>query len=198
LLFAAFAAALAGCAATPVPNVYVLSAPAPTTAGDEKPAGAQVLLLEAVLIPGFLDSTDIQWRIGPHELRTSPTGRWAERLSQAITQALRDDLDARLATANVVLAGSGAAFGRRVRIDVDGFDAWPDGRCVLTAGWSILDRDARSASTAGRVRVATGPRTAEHGDAAVVAAMADAVDALAERIASAASRLPPPAGASVR
>jgi hypothetical protein len=62
--------------------------------------------------------------IGRYGLQTSPTGRWGERLSVGITQALATDLMARLPQNRVVWSDPGRQKStRELLVDVEG-------RCV--------------------------------------------------------------------
>ena len=74
-----------GCASGVARRLYVLGTPLEST---ETEANGPVVWLRRVSLPDYLDSTDIVWRAGQHGLQTSPTGRWGERLSLGITQAL--------------------------------------------------------------------------------------------------------------
>jgi uncharacterized protein len=150
-----------------------------------------VIQLERVLVPDYLDTTDIEMRVGAHEIRESATGRFAERLSLGVTQALRSELASRLAPYTVAIAHAAEAPARRILVNVDAFDVWPSGRCVLIADWSILEADRKSSLRADRGTFTTNAGGAEVGDAALVAAMADTVRQLADRIAASVSALPP-------
>ena len=147
--------------------------------------------LQRVLIPDYLDTSDIMLRVGTHELRESPTGRFGERLSLAVTHALRADIASRSPPYTVVLAQSADGPTRQILVTVEAFDVWPTGHCVLVADWTILDADRRTPLGADRgifTTVATGVNLT---DGALVAAMAEAVRQLADRIASTAAALPP-------
>jgi uncharacterized lipoprotein YmbA len=142
--------------------------------------------LQRILLPDYLDTTDLVLRSGAHELKVSPTGRWGERLSIGLTDALAAALAVRLPQDAVVLDPAGEPAARRVLVDVAAFDVWPDGHCVLAASWTVLARDPAAAAVSGRETfdlAAGGPAAA--GDAAVVAAMAQAVGRLADRVAAA-------------
>jgi uncharacterized lipoprotein YmbA len=98
-------------------------------------------LIRRVLVPDYLDTTDILMRDGSNEVKVNNTGRWDERLSQGLTRALVVDLAARLPFDAVVLDTSSPAQ-QQVLITVNSLDLWPDGRCVLAATWTIIDHDA--------------------------------------------------------
>jgi uncharacterized protein len=157
-----------------------LDAPAQTGTVAEHP----VIQLERVLIPDYLDTTDILLRMGAHEIHESATGRFGERLSLGVTRALRSDLAARLPLYTVTLAHRAEKPARQILVTVDAFEVWPTGHCVLVADWSILDADRRAVLSTDRGTFTNAAAGVNPGDGAIVAAMADAVRQLADRIAS--------------
>jgi uncharacterized lipoprotein YmbA len=162
---------------------------APTHAGAI--SGQPTMLLERVLIPDYLDTTGILLRLDAHELRESTTGRFGERLSLGVTHALRSDLASRLPLYAIELAQSAEGSARQILVNVDTFVVWRTGRCVLVADWSILDADRRTLLSTDRGTFTTAAAGVNPGDGLIVAAMADAVRQLADRIASTAEALPP-------
>jgi uncharacterized lipoprotein YmbA len=162
---------------------------APTQAGAvaERP----VMQLQRVLIPDYLDTTDILLRVGAHELQESATARFGERLSSGITDALRSDLASQLPPYTIVLAQSSHGPARQIVVNVDAFDVWPTGRSVLVADWTLLDADRRTVLSVGRGTFTTAAADVNPGDGAIVSVMADAVRQLADRIAATAEALPP-------
>src|SRR5271155_4237031 len=190
-LVAALLCLIAGCTSSPPQNIYVLSSAGDSAADTKAIAAAPVLQLRSVLVPDYLDTTGIRLRAGLHERRQSPTGRGGERLSLGITHALRADLAVRLPLDVVMLAQPAEKSARLILVNVDAFDVWADGRCVLIANWTILESDSRAVLITGRRTFTTpaGPGGSS-GDREVVAGMADAVGALAESIASAVKALP--------
>ncbi len=182
---------LAGCSSSPVPNTYVLSTPVAPVAGVRNETGRPVLELPTVALPDYLDTTDLLLRDGQNELKASTTARWGERLSVGITHALRAELARRLPGMTVVQTPLSGQATQRVLVDVDAFDVLPDGRCVLTAKWTVPGADPASPAITERgtfvTRAAVSPATAGGkatlSDAAIVAAMEAAVDQLGDRIA---------------
>jgi uncharacterized lipoprotein YmbA len=153
-------------------------------------SAAPALRLERVLVPDYLDTTDILTRVGGHELQSSQTGQWGERLSLGITHALRADLAVRLPSR--IVAGSQPTDKtiRHILVSVDRFDVWADGHCILTANWSLIERDERDAVLTGHGAFTTPAASGvTPGDATVIAAMANAVSQLADGIASTVKRL---------
>lgn len=166
---------------------------APTQVGvvAERP----VMQLQRVLIPDYLDTNDILLRMGAHEIHESTTGRFGERLSLGITHALRSDLASRLPLYTIALAQSAGGPARQILVNVDAFDVWPSGRCVLVADWTILDTDRRASLSVDRGTFATAATGGHPGDGIIVSAMADAVRQLADHIAATVEALPTRAAA---
>ncbi|HWJ35372.1 MAG TPA: PqiC family protein [Steroidobacteraceae bacterium] len=188
---------IAGCISRPPPSLYVLSDPGDSAMDANAVVAAPVLQLQPVLIPDYLDTTDIDLRVGPHELQASRTGRWGERLSTGITHALRADLAARLPVDSVVLALPAEKSARQILVTVDAFDVWADGHCVLIANWSLLESQSRAVLNTGKgtfvtaAAVQRGSPGGGGGDGEVVKGMADAVGKLADSVAAGVKALPP-------
>jgi uncharacterized lipoprotein YmbA len=176
---------LAGCASGPPPATYVLSAPAEPVAGVLREDDRPVVDLPTVPVPDYLDTSDIFVRDGRNELKSSQTGRWGERLSVGMTHALIVALARRLPNVLVTHSPLSGQPARDVLVDVEAFDTRPDGRCVLTARWTILREDRRTiGSTERGTFVTMAPGTAGSlTDAAIVSAMAAAVEQLADHLA---------------
>lgn len=190
VLMAALLAATVGCASLPPRKIYVLDIANDAAADASATSTAPVLRLERVLVPDYLDTTDILTRAGGHELRSSRTGQWGERLSLGITHALRADLASRLPTHIVAGTQPTDKGAHRIFVTVDAFNVWADGHCILTANWSLLENGGRDAELTEHGAFTTPAASGETAsDATVVAAMADAVSQLADGIASTVKRL---------
>jgi uncharacterized protein len=172
-------------------HIYSLDGTVELAAQPGVAAERPVLQLQRVLVPDYLDTTDIQLRTGAHEIHESATGRFAERLSLGITHALRSDIASRLPLYTVALGHAGDAPARQILVNVEAFDVAPDGRCLLVADWSILDVDHRVSLAADRGTFTATAAGLKTGDAAIVAAMAEAVRQLAERVAATVPAAPP-------
>ncbi len=173
------------CASGPSTRLFLLAAPA---AGDSQPATAGAAVqLQTVLVPDYLDTTDILTRAGPHEVAASRTGRWSERLSQGITHALQAGLLSRLHGSRLTLSPPADPTATQLLVTVDALDSWPDGHCVLTAHWTILRRATDADERGGQVSF-TGPPATTTDDAARVAAIASVVDLLSAEIAASLQR----------
>jgi uncharacterized protein len=184
MLIVALLSVFAGCTSHPSRNVYVLNSASEAPMNAVGASAAPVLELERVLVPDYLDTTDILLRVDVHELQASRTGRWGERLSVGITHALRADLADRLPKETVLLGRSTDRSARRLLVTVDAFDVWADGHCILKANWS-LETENRAAVKGGRgTFTAAAAGGAASGDGAIVSSMANAVSQLADSIAS--------------
>jgi uncharacterized lipoprotein YmbA len=171
------AAALAGCASNPDQSVYVMAAPDSIISGRPAAAGGLALKLRPVIIPDYLDTTDLVTRTGPHDIAASRTGRWGERLSKGVTRSLAADLCHRL-QAYVV------SDGPAVQIDVmiSAFDV-TTAASVLTASWTVVWPGDGRQPVAGH-GIFSASVAQPGGDLAVVGAMADAVAELSDGIAA--------------
>jgi uncharacterized lipoprotein YmbA len=186
LVLIALNCVMAACISSPAPVIYVLSHAVDSTMETKPAPGGPVVQLQRVLVPDYLDTTDILERVGQYELKSSSTGQWGERLSLGITHALGSDLADRLPLDRVAFAHPGEKSGRQILVGVDRFDVWGDGHCMLMANWTILDGHSGTVLTEGRGNFATtAVRSGRPGDGAVVAGMAAALGQLADRIASA-------------
>jgi uncharacterized lipoprotein YmbA len=141
------------------------------------------LEVRRIVVPDFLDSTDILMRAGSHEVKASASGRWGERLSLGLTLALSADLVARMPQYSIVQDGAGSA-SRQLRITINSLDLWESGSCVLTADWSIVDRDSsipvKSGSGTFNILNAGGTNTVT--DQSLVEAVAGTLGKLADSI----------------
>jgi uncharacterized lipoprotein YmbA len=145
-----------------------------------------MIQLAPVLIPDYLDTADIQWRLGEHRLQSSSTGHWSERLSAGIADALRAGLANRLPTQEITLRRSGKNTEPKLLVTIDTFDCWSDGHCVLSANWTVIapGRGVGAGSPVERGVVAIPAGAASLApDSAVVAGMSQSLDELAKRIA---------------
>ncbi len=168
-----------GCGTFPLPKVYVLGDPSPSTAGVADEAGLPHIELKTVSVPDYLDTTDILRRTGANEVIRSPTGQWGERVSLGITRVLAIDLARR--SPNVVIESRGTFEpSLRLLVDVERFEIGADGRCTLTARWRVAalgDKVQPNSERGTFVETATSQT-----DAAAALAMTSAIDQLARQI----------------
>ena len=173
--------AVAGCTAGATQHVYVLgdtAAPGPAEVSQLK---APTIEVQPVQVPDYLDTTSILTRGAGGLMVPSPTGRWGERLSIGIARAVQATLARRLPHVAVTTSQPLRTPRWLVRIAVEAFSVRPDQGGTLVAQWTLIDgRNGRPFAEEREVLDSPGPL---HGDAAVVAAMSQQVNALANRIA---------------
>jgi uncharacterized protein len=137
--------ALAGCAAGPALNVYTLSESpaneAATTSADPPRPGTPVIEISRVSLPEYLDSRDLIVRQGDI-LERSRTGRWASRLSIAVTDLLTQQLTMRMPAAWVTDEPQARTPDYRLIVHIDRLDITSSGTGVVEADWEIVPRDA--------------------------------------------------------
>ena len=191
----ASALALAACGtAGPPPAIYVLGTPATGAQRVEPLTGRPVVEVKPVLVPDYLDVSDILVRQAENTVASSPTGRWGERLSVGMTRALAAGLVRGLPGFIVTTTAPAERPARQILAEVEAFEPRTDGSVVLVARWRVLDGAGRE--TLAGERVSSTRPIAGAGDAAVVAAMTRAVEGFAERVAAGVRRTTPGSRAS--
>jgi uncharacterized lipoprotein YmbA len=175
--------ALTGCGLSGAPPVtYVLGRAAGGGGGFEPLVGRAVIEVKRVLVPDYLDVSDIMIRRSEHVVAASPTGRWGDRLSVGVTRALTADLARRLPAFVVTATPPVERPAWQVLVEVEAFEPRADATVILVARWRLVDGAGRDLLAGERVSLMVPVGGGD--DAAMVAAMARAVDALAERIAT--------------
>ncbi|WP_086642689.1 membrane integrity-associated transporter subunit PqiC [Acetobacter sp. DsW_063] len=183
LFAAALCATLEGCASAPL-RLYTLDAPA-IPSGTSANANAAVVEISRVRLPDYLDTQNIVTRDGQF-VRTSPNGRWAERLSNGLTDLLAAKIrQARpdLIVTETPLTGAPTS---RLMLDITRFDVSASGVATLDAHWAIVGaKDDASTSTGQTSLTASGPVSS---DADVVSLMnrlsAQAFDKVIQNLAT--------------
>ena len=181
--------ALTACGTGPAPRIYVLHAPAETAVPVVLETNRPIIELKPVSVPDYLDTTDIVLRDGRNGLTISPTGRWGERLSVGVGQALGAALVIRLPNVLVVAVPIQVQRARRAIVDIEAVDVHPDGRCIMTVRWTVMAADRRTTLVVERATIVT-QASQTVTDASIVAAMALGIRELADLIAVAIGRLP--------
>jgi uncharacterized lipoprotein YmbA len=183
--------AAGGCSSGPPPTLYSLSPPADPAKEIVMMTGEAAVQLQPVIIPDYLDTSDLLLRSGQNALKISATGRWAERLSYELNQALTADLVVRLPRAQVTAAPPTSKSALQVLVTVDALDVRPDGQCVLSATWTILDKNQSVVVSQRGAFIASAKDSAGAvGDAGIISAMATSTDQLADAIAAAVNTNP--------
>lgn len=173
---------LAGCSAGgPPPVTYVLGPPAPESASVQRLTGRPVIELKRVLVPDYLDVSDMMVRRSESVLAPSPTGHWGERLSVGVTRVLAYDLSLRLPDF-VVTTNPIGTTAAQVLVEVEDFAPRADGTVVLLARWRVLN-GAGNETLAGE-QISLTDKAAGSGDSAIAAAMTREINDLAAQVAA--------------
>ena len=178
------AVSLAACAAMLPTRLYTLDPAEPPNAA--RVGRVSVVGLGPVTLAAYLDRPEIVTRVGEHQVRPGEFDRWAGQLEPMFSKALADRLRGTTGVRDVVLmpARDGASPRDAVAVDVARFDADEGGRIVLEADWRVYRVEGgRTGASGHEVIREQGSPPPDY--AAVVAAMARAVDELAGRIAPA-------------
>ena len=150
-----------GCA-SPRLSLYTLESPG--ALATERPLSRHSVVIEVrrVVIPDALDTQDIVVRNG-NQFDRSPTGRWATRLSMAITHYLTGQLAARRPDALVTDQTQVGTPNDRLYIAISTLDITRAGQAVLEADWTIVPRNPSLPDRRQRGRfTAQGPVASDH------------------------------------
>jgi uncharacterized lipoprotein YmbA len=137
-----------------------------------------------VHLAAYLAVPEIQVRASATEVRRGTVDRWAEPLEDGIARVLAQDLSAILGTREVVLFPWYAEQRPdcQVQVSVRRFELEPDGSGLLEARYEVTDLGGRAGHLVRDLEVR---RPAAGSDtAASVAALSEALGALAEQIAA--------------
>jgi len=187
LVSIAVAVFVAGCASSPTVRMYVLGDPASSAPVASIESGRTVVHLSPVSVPDYLDTEDILIRSAANEVKASPRGRWAERLSLGVTHALAAALAAGLPSTVIVTKQPVVRPTQQIVVDVEVFEIRPDGRCLLIVRWNILGGDDLHGLRSGHDTFVE--QAADGSDAAIASAMTRAIDRLAVQIVAAETAL---------
>ena len=104
------------------------------------------VLIGPITLPAYLDRTQIVTVAGKHELVLEEFNRWAEPLKDNFYRVLMEDLSLLLNTSDVYAydRDGGHTADYQVTIDVTRFHSVAGGGAVLTAFWTISERDGSS------------------------------------------------------
>ena len=138
---------LAGCARTAPVSYYQLSTP---HADVEIPAAvateqATVVGLGPVQLPEYLERIQLVSRTSSNHLEIMGNRRWAEPLSTALPRVLGEDLALLLDNVRIQRYPwiRSLSVDRQVLVEILRFEGGPERAAVLTARWSVLDRDGK-------------------------------------------------------
>jgi uncharacterized protein len=199
LLVGALVCLTAACQSAPS-QLYVLSADTGSPAGtpDAPPklhawnsgtmaatsASRPIRLGVSVIVPEYLDRTDIVRRTGENELTTSRDAQWGESLSVDAARVLSEDLAARLPAVEVMMLPS-RGYGPadyEVQVELTRFDSNIAGTSTAAGWWRL--RDATNREVVGS-RIEHTEHATGQGYAAMAAAMSRNLSAISVGVAAA-------------
>jgi uncharacterized protein len=197
---------LAGCAVSDPTQFYTLgqaAASSPTAKSVERKASASTswsrvaatgpvgIGVGPVILPSYLDRSQIVIRTGADRVELSMFYRWAEPLADGIARTLAEEIGARIPTDRIVTFPWPGVVARviqyQVFVAVLRFDGRPGGEVTLDTRWRILGRDSDELAFR---RTTVIEAAAGRGYEPMVAAMARAVVTLGQEIAAEIRTLP--------
>lgn len=126
----------AGCATSPTPAFYTLSA----VQHIEQPPGASpiAIAIDLVTVPELVDRAQIVTKLDANRVRIDEFARWADPLKSQIPRVLAADLAEIVPGAIVSTVPQRASDNAyRVTVDVQNFDSLADGTVTLVVIWSV-------------------------------------------------------------
>jgi len=181
ILFALLSISLVACASSPPQAVYVLDIASPDEVGTKTIQDVPVLEIAHVVLPEYLDTTDIVQRNGA-QIVASPTGRWGDRLSIELTRSLAAYIASGVSNMTITMNALSQPSLYRLLVDVETFDVQSSNEVKLTARWTLLDKGAHKILAA-RKTVAI-EKMQGTGDADIVGSMRRTIIILAKQITS--------------
>jgi uncharacterized lipoprotein YmbA len=174
----------AGCASTPAPRFYTLSAqtePAPEAAGPS-------VSVAAVTVPDVVDRPQLVVAVNANEVIIVEQHRWAEPLKGELGRVIAENLARITGIARIAAYPQNASLNAdlRVLVDFQRLVGRPEGEVLLDALWSVRTANGQVLRS-GRASVR---ETAGAGYDALVAAYSRALASLSAEIAAALKGLP--------
>lgn len=136
---------VAGCANPEPSRFYILTPMAVSQTAQAVNANDPKLTvgIDPIELPQYLDRAQIVTRTSRNELVFAEFDRWAEPLDDNFVRVLLEDLSTQLSPHRILVVptAGGIAPDYRVLVEVTRFDRDVGGDSVLTARWTIFDRD---------------------------------------------------------
>ena len=144
-----------------------------------------------VILPGYLDRSQIVTRTSADQVELSMFHRWAEPLEEGISRILAEEIGARVPTERIVTFPWRGVVARTIQyqvvVAVLRFDGRPGGDVTLDARWRILGRDGDELALR---RSTVIEAAAGRGYESLVAAMTRALVTLGQEIAAEIKAMP--------
>ena len=153
---------------------------------ESAPASSSLTLgIGPVLLPSYLNRSQIARRSGENQLVFSPDRLWAEPVEQGFRRVLTEDLGQTLGTIAIVQYpwSTGLRVEYQIPMAIGRFEADEHGTVSLAARWAIRHPGQKDVIVSRESRIVETARDAS--TASVVAAMSEAVGRLSDEIAAA-------------
>lgn len=189
-LFAASLAALwlSGCATGGTPPTHYTLPDVPLADDAIDASTERLLVIRPIRLARYLDVEGIVFQLDDITVQQAKGHQWAEPLGRQLERGLRDRLATRLPDTRIMLDGDTARGDAplSLRLEMDRFQGRHDGMAVAEGRWQL--RDASGELLALTPFSLTTPLEAD-GYPALVQALGQDLDRLADRLATAIERL---------
>ncbi|SHJ99244.1 PqiC family protein [Halomonas caseinilytica] len=189
LLAASLAALwLSGCATSGTPPTHYTLPDAPIADATPDVSADRLLVIRPIRLARYLDVEGIVFQLDDITIQQAQGHQWAEPLGRQLERGLRDRLAARLPGTRVMLDGDTTRSDTplALRLEVDRFQGRHDGMAVAEGRWQLRNADGELLSLT-PFSLTTPLET--DGYPALVQALGQDLDRLADRLASAIKRL---------
>lgn len=175
---AALAALAAGCASTPQPHFYTLSAQTESAAYVAGPS----IAVGAVTVPDAVDRPQLVVTVNANEVTILQQHRWAQPLESELGRVLAENLTRETGNPRIAAYPQNASLNAeyRVLVDFQSFAGRPNGDVALDALWSVRAADGKVLHS-GRTRA---KESAGEGYDRLVAAYSRALKVISDEIAA--------------
>ena len=145
--FVMIAAILTACAGSSGPSTfYILRSMEESREGLSTQSGGKILsiLVGPITLPNYLDRNQLITFTGKNEITLDEFNRWAESLQDSFYRVLLENLSWLLKTPDVYRYdqdGPTSGWNYQIFVDITRFDCTPGKDAVLTAFWTVVDKD---------------------------------------------------------
>jgi len=174
-----------GCATSPPTKFYLLS-PLPAQSletGDTQGQQPMTIRVDAVVIPGYLDRSEIVTRVSENEIRLADLHQWGESLRDNLTNMLALNLSRLLPAKRFAIFPfkCPSPVDYQLSVEIVRMDGSLYGDVHLTAQWSILQDKESNIMVTRKSRFKASKAPTDYGE--LVAAQSRLVEALSREIA---------------
>ena len=180
--------AVSGCRSlTPSVSYYTLSTIEPSSESDFADDGnsSMAIGIRSVVLPGYLNRTQMMRKTSPYRLEISPYHRWANYLDRMVQQLIEENLQTLLPYIQIVNVPWPIGFKPdfSLSLQIVSLIANDDQKVSLTAVWS-LSRDDKSLVIGPRQRILSAPM-ADNGFESLARAHSEVLAELCRQMAGA-------------